>query len=490
MLLRNKTKKILCFSVLAIFLISSASALETKESSYEDDIDPLVNLEITVDIKEIRALDKIDIFDDPDFYLKIYVNDIEYISDVWPDQKYVEPSWSISQDVPDEQEFVNIKIQLWDQNRYNDKLCDISSSSDKDVELVYSLKTGHWTGDDFVGSNDFSGYGWLNGCDDGTIYKRDRDCELWFDIYQNDYDGDGIPYWTEVNEYGTNPEVDDTGRDDDNDDVPIEWEYKWDYNPFVFNNHGSLDPDDDGLDNFEEYLTSDLGSDPFRRDILLELDQMEIGPNGEGSSIPELTKDLLIDAYSKYNIMLYINNDGERIPFDSTTTGGELQNIYLRYFLDNNPNNWKRGVFHYGLVIYHSSNHPGFVFESEINGIELLDCFQVSTKYHDTLPGRSPFYNFLRYKSFNLEYKRAVVYAGAMMHETGHVLGINHWNTPGCDTDSGFPGGSEWYKYRNYKSCMNYNYVYTLIDYSDGSRGENDFNDWERIDLTRFQRRW
>jgi hypothetical protein len=288
--------------------------------------------------------------------------------------------------------------------------------------------------------------------------------------------------------YETDPAVDDTGDDDDNDDIPIEWEYKWNYDPLVKDNHDRTDIDRDGLDNIEEYLTSDIDTDPFRRDILLELDQMETGPNGEGNTIPDLTKDLLVDAFSKYNIMLHIDDTGEKIPFDSSSSGYDLQSYYYKYFLNNNPNNWKRGVYHYGLVIYRSTYHPGFAFSSEVNGEKLGDCFQVSTKYHETLPNRSPIYDFFRYKTFNTEIKRAIIYAGAMMHETGHVLGINHWNTPGCDTDSVFPLGEEWYLYRNYKSCMNYNYVYTLVDYSDGTNGEVDYDDWDRIDLARFQK--
>ena len=34
---------------------------------------------------------------------------------------------------------------------------------------------------------------------------------------------------------------------------------------------------------------------------------------------------------------------------------------------------------------------------------------------------------------------------------------------------------------------MNYGYMYRLVDYSDGSRGKNDFDDWDRMDLTYFQ---
>ena len=73
------------------------------------------------------------------------------------------------------------------------------------------------------------------------------------------------------------------------------------------------------------------------------------------------------------------------------------------------------------------------------------------------------------------------------MHELGHTLGISRGNTPGCDNKNTLIFGGKWLKYRAYRSCMNYNYVYQIIDYSDGSRGRNDFNDWERIDLARFE---
>ena len=90
-------------------------------------------------------------------------------------------------------------------------------------------------------------------------------------------------------------------------------------------------------------------------------------------------------------------------------------------------------------------------------------------------------YNVLRRRTFSIEEQRAIIYAGVMMHETGHVLGIFRGNTPGCDNSN------EILKYLNYRSCMNYHYTYFVVDYSDGSHGVNDFDDWDRIDLTRFQ---
>lgn len=526
-------RQILCLILVVLFLFSmNTSALKNtvisnldknedsiktirnivmESSSYEsDDLDPLIELNVTVTIKEIRALDRIDRFTDPDFYVKVFINDEEYKSDVWRNQKYVKPNWSVTKDVPDEEENVSIKIQLWDWNLGIDKMCDLGLNGgnfqdQRDIDLVYSLKTGHWRGEDFIYpdplSFDNSGYGRLNGCDDNSIYQNDMDCELWFDITQNDNDSDGIPYWTEVEEYGTDPEVNDLGRDDDEDGIPIEWEHKWGhyfrwnwhndtydhhwfYHPFKGDDHANLDPDEDGLDNIEEYLTSQWDSDPFRQDIFLELDQMEKGPNGEGAQIPEASKDMLKDPFQKQNIVFHIID--ERIPFDENTTKEELQEYYYKYFLNNDPDNWKRGAFHYCLIIYHTF-YPGFVFRTTVNGKHMTDSFQISTRNHEGLPLKKPIYDSIRRLTFNRERQRELIYASAMMHETGHVLGIYRQNTPACDNiDSVFPN-KEWFKYKNYKSCMNYNCVYNFVDYSDGSRGKNDFDDWDRIDLTRFQ---
>ena len=263
-MMRIGTKQIICLTLVGLLLFSTnALALKITSNSAQDkdefinksdgnnklkttasydlnDLDPNENLSVTVTIKEIRALDKIDLIGKPDFYVKVFINDAVNTSCVWHNNKYLKPNWSVTQDVPDDEENVSIKIQLWDWNLGKDKLCDIGSiynqslRDKRDLDLVYSLKTGHWRGDDFNHPDilfDPSGYGRANGCDDNSIYQRDRDCELWFDISQNDTDGDGIPYWTEVNVYnGTgqcDPLKDDSGRDDDGDGVPIEWEHKW-----------------------------------------------------------------------------------------------------------------------------------------------------------------------------------------------------------------------------------------------------------------------
>ena len=95
------------------------------------------------------------------------------------------------------------------------------------------------------------------------------------------------------------------------------------------------------------------------------------------------------------------------------------------------------------------------------------------------------FLNREYYFSINKEYQRAISYASVMMHETGHTLGIS---CLGVDNWNAVPFGKDFFKFLSYRSCMNYCYTYSLIDYSDGSHGRNDHNDWGSLDLTLFQK--
>ena len=493
-----------------------STTIETIECvQVADDLDPLVDLSVTVEITQIRTLetsdfgirpiDKIDLTSDPDFYVKVFINDEEFTSPIWYDTKYIyQPECSATADVPDDVEEVAVTIQLWDASPSGDRLCDISDNygdfdENYDATLTYNLKTGHWDGDDQLisrwGEVDQSGYGRLNGCDDNSIYQNNRDCELWFDITQTDFDGDGIPYWTEVNVFHTDPAVDNTGEDADDDDIPIEWEWKWgymlnfDYQNFTmkpdwqylptrWEDHGSIDDDNDGLDNIEEYRTSQWGSDPFRDDLFVELDQMDAGPNGQPASIfPEGAKEILYTAYDKHNLVYHLddgsweNTGSETIPFDAVTTmdwhtsNNELDTIYRNYFLHGDETNWRRGVFHYGVLIYNCSMAPGNAFGS--------DAYQISFKKLEA-KAASPIFK-----------SRDIVYASVYMHECGHTLDLNH---AGVDVyDSKYPWQFNFWKWGPYKSCMNYRYCYRLVDYSDGSHGMNDFDDWNQyVDLTYF----
>jgi hypothetical protein len=467
-------KKFICIIFVNFLILSTVTGIMVKSNAISD-FDPLVDIEITVEIQKIRAFDKddqqlnvreyIDSTSDPDFYVKIIINNQEYTSNIWHDSKYIYgPDFSAALNVPDDEEFVIVKIQLWDWNDDGDVLCDIGDETD-DVELEYSVKTGHWTGDDHL--EDPSGYGRLNGCDDGSIYLRDLDCELWFDIYQNDYDNDGVPYWIEVNEFGTDPELDNSGDDIDEDDVSFEWEWKWGYNPIMTDDHKGIDPENDGIDNYEEYLTSEWFSDPYRKDLFVELDQME-NPQINGYPFPDASKELLLTAYDRQNVVYHLDDSSEMIPFEESTGSGELNIIYQQYFIQEDDAGWRRSVFHYGVVLYQSSGGNGFAFGP--------NRFQISS---NGMEENQNLFSWL---------KQDIVYASAYMHETGHSL--IGWPIPGHNQWSYYPWQLGWWLSRPYKSCMNYGYMFTSVDYSDGSRPFGDYDDWERMDLTAFQQDW
>ena len=511
----NFSKKIIatfCLTILFIATGSGSMVLSANGRQTSVDYDPLTDIAVTFELQKIRSLEKndnhvnvreyIDRFSPPDFYVKVFINDQSFESPVWKNTRYLyEPDWKVTADVPDDEEWVEITIELWDWNLGFDRKCDISgymegTTDNYDVTIYYNLKSGHWTGDDwaeeFFLSADPSGYGRLNGCDDGSIYEHDFDAELWFDVYQSDYDGDKIPYWTEVNVFGTNPQIDDTGRDDDEDGIPIEWEWKWGhmfqydwhndeylqawrYHPFEYNDHKNLDPDTDGLSNYEEYLTAQWDSDPFRKDLFVEMDRMEAGPNGEPESVfPEESKRMLYTVYNRRNIVYHLddgsweNSESELVAFDEECNYQDLIRIYEDYFLHNDEDNWRKGVFHYGLVIYGSWSAAGMGFRP--------DAYVIASRGHEK-----------KSKDFYLD--RDIVYASAYMHECGHTLGIHHGNTPGCDDRAGmYPWQLNFWKWRPYKSVMNYGYMYKILDYSDGCRGKNDFDDWNRLDLTYFEK--
>lgn len=536
-MLRNQLIKITIVIIIASFFINPISAsINTDNGSYGNsdiklqdiqsilkknsyaiaDADPLEDVKVKVSINEIRALDVIDKHSDPDFFVKVIINDVSFKSPIYRNQKHIsDVNWSCELDVPDDQEFVNITIQLWDWNLGFNTLCDIacddnSNPDRKDLQLMYSIRSGHWIGDDMIytphsWSMDLSGYGRGNGCDDNSIYVDDNDCEIFFDITQSDIDHDGLPYWVETEVFHTDPTVNDLGRDDDGDGVPIEWEYKWGYvldyrhnhdtgeyeishdwiyDPFEYNDHKHLDPDGDSIDNVEEYLTSQWNSDPFRKDVFVELDQMQAGQDRQiASMLPEESKELITQAFNRQNIVFHLDDGSweqsgsDMIPFDNETDGdwgnsnNELNQIYQHYFIDNAPADWRVGVFHYGVVIYQSSVVNGNAFGS--------NRYQISAKGMEQkalLP-------------FPLTGNRAVVYASAYMHELGHSLGLT-WLF-GHDEGAYYPWQPLWWKSRPYRSIMNYGYMYgsycNLIDYSDGSHGKNDFDDWSNIDYSYFE---
>ena len=490
--------KLKIFTTIIVFFICSLSLNVIYAEKITKELDSDNEISITIEFLSIRALDIIDEQSDPDFYIKIIIDNNEFLSDIWYNKKFIyNLNYSIEFIIPSDSEIVNIQIQLWDfgdEINY-DRICDISGDNGdeidrNDIEIYYDLKTGHWYGDDFITQDyltfDPSGYGRLNGCDDGTIYELDRDCEILFNIYQTDTDGDNIPFWTEINLYNTDPEVNNTGEDLDQDGIPIEWEHKWGYNPNVWDDHENQDYDNDSLTNIEEFLTSKLGSDPFRKDLFLELDFMDDGPNGESSIIPESSIDLMKDPFHKRNIVFHIDSNehfgGDIINFDVKTDIEELKKYAESYFIKNVNTSWKRGIYHYGIIVY-KSFPAGFAFSSDVPPFwgyhPGTNCFVISSSLMDKLKGKFDLYN-----PKNLDY----LFASAIVHEMGHNFGIKAGNPKGCDVQlSKYPWQIGWWIYRNYKSIMNYHYTYEILDYSDGSHGERDYDDWSNIDFSYFE---
>ena len=198
---------------------------------------------------------------------------------------------------------------------------------------------------------------------------------------------------------------------------------------------------------------------------------MADSPDGFESNLPEGSKELLRTVFDRRNIVFHLD-DGcmggqDIIPFEEFVERPDLEQMYQDYFLHNDSDHWRRGIFRYGVV----------VFQADVNGYLFQpDAYQISANGMET-------------KVFaDIQSKRDTVYASAYMHELGHSLGF----TPigGHDLDSYYPWQFGWWKWRPYKSVMNYGYMYTMVDYSDGSRQRNDFDDWQRMDLSWFDEQW
>ena len=146
------------------------------------DIDPLVDLEVTVKISEILALEDVDpdnwwTHNPADFYLRVMIYDTWFQSAgdyIELDNDHIYPDTEFTKNVPDSVENIYVMIELYDDDgsEADDDWCDISvrdtddgdqysaSNTDDDgrrVILTYNLKTSQWSGDDSPG--DANGWG-------------------------------------------------------------------------------------------------------------------------------------------------------------------------------------------------------------------------------------------------------------------------------------------------------------------------------------------
>lgn len=478
-----------------------------EEIVIDDRISPLTNQGIIVEVERVRhrgLLDKLltpfsrEWKNKPSFYVEVTIDGKtfssknatilkggkEYLYVTWDTWDADFKEFRMVKDVEEEKPTSKVTITIVERVNYG-----ILGRKTKDIErdsftLTYDYRTGRWSGDDYLYDKD--GYGHFVG----------EYFEVWFNIYQTDFDGDGIPYWTEVNVLHTSPFIDDSKMDPDGDGIPTSWEWKWGYDPFTWDNHKYLDPDLDGIENVEEYRMSEWLANPFTPDIYVEVDIMEKGSFLDiNRKFYEESKQALIERFCQHGINLYIddgwpdspkNGGGDKVPYTevaSQDTGSMLE-YYERYFPDE-----RKGIFRYVVI-----GHEGaFCIPSKFNRYDTI---------HVSMSRKS----FFEYLAFGERAKR-VAFAKKLMHELGHSLGITPWSIQGCDNTSIWGGREEKKRFiqtwANYKSVMNYYWLagwfampikhliqywkFDFLDYSDGSNPPYDQNDWTHLYLPTFE---
>ncbi len=260
--------------------------------------------------------------------------------------------------------------------------------------------------------------------------------------------------------------------DTDGDGAPDWWESKWGYPSTVWDDHQLLDPDNDSLNNIEECYMDQFYSNPFRKDVFLEFDWIKsMFPNTTNKPpVEEIAQ--MIDAFAKHNITLHVDTGelggGEELPAQPHVSYAEIITLYWDYFLHNDLNNPRQRIFHYGIICDYSEGH-GFA----VIGWNHLNAFVIGAQnLVETFPSIT----------------RGWLTVTSSMHELGHTFGLIVTKYNGIDNqNTQKPIYKEFWKYVRYKSVLNYQKTYSFMDFSDGSHGRGDFNDWGNIDFSFFK---
>jgi hypothetical protein len=381
-------------------------------------------------------------------------------------------------DAEEEQETSDIELTLVEVVKtgiFKKKINDIERDK---INIKYDYRTGRWEGDDSFG--DYDGYGHYVG----------NTFEIWFNIYQDDFDMDGIPFWTEINVLGTDPKRNDKFNDPDMDGIDTFWEWKWGYDPMIWNDHELLDPDIDGIENIEEYKMYKYLSNPFHQDIYIEIDGMvstSLGDLISPHKYYEESGQAIIERFCQHNICMYIdsfgwhdgpiNGGGEVLPHIEimSDTMGHLFSFYRDNFADE-----RKGIFRY-VVLCHAA---GFTYIAEYNKYDAI-AVGTNLKRMWSIFGVKHAYTPRMYR---------FVQAVGVMHELGHTIGLVGQYFEGVDHDWDRSKGitkNEYDKtWGQYYSVMSYYNMYKrdLLDYSNGSGNDQyDQADWLHIFIPRFQ---
>jgi len=466
------------------------STEEENRPTIDDQISPGLNQALIVEINRIRHRGIIDAMmqfgtswkSPPSFFYSVTRDGNTYVSkDVTAASASSEQlftTWDsmfqenrIQEDIEEEQKYCDVTIIIYERvtsGLLGRKSTDIEQEK---ITVTYDFRTGRWSGNDYFMDED--GYGHYLG----------ETFEIWFNIYQTDYDGDYIPYWTEVNILGTDPMVDDSELDPDNDGIPTDWEWQWGYDPWSWDDHKNLDPDIDGIQNIEEYQMRKYFADPFIQDIYIEIDGMEQSSLIDKAHVfLEESEQIIIERYAQHGINVFIDNGwpdgpinggGELLPHIDIISqdSGVMLQYYKHHFADE-----RKGIFRYMIV----AHKAGFCIPSTLNR-------------YDTIVIDNSLYRHIQRKAFTPRTQQLMDTAVAL-HEIGHSLGIAPWTFEGNDNLTFVAGRTEKQQYQDtwgdYYSVMNYLYIYdkNLIDYSDGSNGAPyDQNDWAHFYLPTFE---
>ena len=485
-------------SVTAYVLIYDNDAKDEKEEVVEEEfivddrVSPYTNQGLIVEMMRVRnrgLLDKMLSFgtswrNEPSYYYTIEVDGVLGNSKGHLGEDPVYTTWdttgkesSMPFYIEEEQKQSDITITILEVEQSGILGFRSTDVEKEKIKLTYDYRTGRWSGDDEF--NDKDGYGYYLG----------DDYEVWFNLYQSDYDHDNIPYWTEVNVLRTDPTVDDSELDPDEDGIPTAWEWRWGYDPHTYNDHKTLDPDIDGIENIEEYQMRKWFSNPFQPDIYIETDGMvKKGFFDLDHEFYEEAQQMLIERFAQHGIKVFIddgwpdgpvNGGGEMLPYAihfDDVEGRQLLEYYNHHFPDE-----RKGIFRYLLA----GTIAGFTTPPTFNK---FDTMEVGNSLKEALLVRLAFT------------PRAIRWAfGAVaMHELGHSLGLVPVTFPGNDIMPRYQGdrypslSDEDYNgyVTEYHSIMNYKYIYErgLFDYSDGSNHPKyDMDDWGSIYLPSFQ---
>jgi len=263
-----------------------------------------------------------------------------------------------------------------------------------------------------------------------------------------------------------------TGNDSDCDGLPDWWEEEFAYDKLVWDDHINLDSDGDALNNFEECYAYEWGATPNQKDLFLEMDYTVSKTPGASNILPDEYVEEMKERLAEHDIIFHVDRGllggGEEVPYITDFNFDELVDIYWDYFLHNDLNNPRKNIFHYGFICDQGPG-SGFAFM----GWGHLNAFCISA---DQISANRLF------KS------RGLIISSGSLHETGHTLGLVVDDFGGNDNHAAMkPKYPDFWYYRNYKSCMNYAYTYSILDFSDGDNGKVDYNDWEGMEFDFFK---